>query len=158
MELDALKIVCLHYDTKTIEKSISNNKKYELFNDKVINMCVRELIDIYSISNIKKSREYKITEGLIKQWTDSEWKFIEGIRNKYKTTLTDLDDDLLKKRNFKYVVIGIKLMEHFYNLCDENYVKKECIKNDINYSRQNLKTIQEILIDNVFQKILDLDF
>ena len=162
LALDALKIVCLHYDTKTIDKSISNNKKYEIFNEKVITMCIKELINIYNVSirfNFNTSMIYTKRDEEFKDWSDVEWKFVVDLRNKHKTILEELHyASKEKKLNFKYFIKGIKFMHGLYNLCDEEYVKKKCIKNDFKFSRQNFKTIQEVLIDNEFQKILDLDF
>jgi len=145
--MNALKIVCEHYDTEIIDKAENVNKGIKLFYEK-INEVFDKFIDVYNIMQIgvEHNKEDFIIRYDRKKYDcvyidleeDMTWEEYEEKTNKYKTILDKFEfngEDYYGEEYEKFIE-KYEYFKSFYYLFDrcesfyenKNYWSKKAIK------------------------------
>ena len=168
MDMQALKIVCEHYDTLVIDQAKLTNNYVNKFNQK-LNFIIDELEKILWVSQ----RPYNSEENFYNMYNDCNhisenekkelWNLCDNIYKKYKALFESFEDDFGFYNTFLGVVGGIRALNKLNYVCnltnlDENTDYWKSILNDAEKkSFDPAKIAQDKLIEGTINDIFNLN-
>jgi hypothetical protein len=169
--MNALKIVCEHYDTEVIDKAELTNDHIRKFNEK-IDYVVDELVNILWVHRAgSKTREifdkrFDKYNHIDKKKKEELWNICKDTREKYATLFELLEDPLnwrFHSLKFAGLVGGARAMRELYSNCNltelqENPEYFEHVLDDDELELKNAANIaQDRLIEETMNKMFELD-
>jgi hypothetical protein len=168
MDMQALKIVCEHYDTLVIDQAKLTNNYVNIFNEK-LNFIIDELEKILWVSQ----RPYNSEENFYNMYYDCNhisenekkelWNLCDNIYKKHKVLFESFEEDFGIYNTFLGVVSGIRALNKLNYVCnltnlDENTDYWKPILNDAEKkSFDPAKIAQDKLIEGTINDIFNLN-
>jgi hypothetical protein len=169
--MNALKIVCEHYDTEVIDKAELTNNHIRKFDEKS-DYVVDELVNILWVYRAhSKTREdfderFDKFNHIDKKTKEELWNKCKDTREKYETIFELLEEDYNARYNYEKfagLVGGARAMRELYSNCNltelqENPEYYEHVLDDDELELKNAANIaQERLIEETMDKMFELD-